>query len=181
MEMLAGGTGEEAERLPALARAVLAREEEVAALAVRYRFAEQLVITSRGYNYPTAREAALKLMETSYLVAHAFSAADLLHGPMAMIGHGSPVIAVVPEGRSSEALRSVLERLRELDADTMVIGAPDAASLGTVGLALSDLGPEVLTPLLLVLPLQQFAWHLACERGSDPDQPRGLRKVTETG
>lgn len=180
IEALAGGDGAEARALPERARAVLAREEEVAALAVRYRFAEQLVVTARGYNYPTAREVALKLMETSYLVAHAFSGADLLHGPMAVIERGFPVIAFVPQGPGGDALRPVLERLREREADTLIVGDPDAARLGTVGFSLPDAGPEVLTPLLTILPMQQFAWRLARQRGGDPDAPRGLQKVTET-
>lgn len=180
IEALAGGDGEAARHLPRRAAAVLACEEEVAALAVRYRFAEQIVVTARGFNYPTAREVALKLMETSYLVAHAFSGADLLHGPMAVIERGFPVIAIVPEGPGGDALRPVLERLREREADTLIVGDPDAARLGTVGLPLPDAGPEVLTPLLTILPMQQFAWYLARQRGGDPDQPRGLQKVTET-
>ncbi len=180
IEALAESDGAAARALPEQAAAVLAREEEVAALAVRYRFAEQMVVTARGYNYPTAREVALKLMETSYLVAHAFSGADLLHGPMAMIERGFPVIAIVPAGPGGAALRPVLERLREREADTLIVGDPDAARLGTVGLALPDAGPAILTPLLTILPMQQFAWYLARQRAGDPDQPRGLQKVTET-
>jgi len=174
------GGGEAVESLPQRAQAVLALDSEVGRLAVRYRFAEQLVVTARGYNYATARETALKLMETSYLVAHAFSAADLLHGPMAMIDRGFPVIAVAPSGQGSSALQPVMERLRELRADVLVVGGADACRLGTIGLELPDLGPEILTPILAILPLQQLAWHLARERAIDPDQPRGLQKVTET-
>ncbi len=180
VEGLRGSDGAEAASLPALADEVLAHEDEVARLATRYRFAEQLVTTSRGYNYPTAREAALKLMETSYLVAHAFSGADLLHGPMAMVDRGFPVIAIVTPGAGGVALRPVLSRLRDLGADTLIVGDPDAVALGRVGLALPRLGTEALSPILTILPLQQLAWHLARERGGDPDQPRGLKKVTET-
>jgi glucosamine--fructose-6-phosphate aminotransferase (isomerizing) len=180
VEALTGRDGGVTHGLPEQAEAVLAREDEIAQLAVRYRFAEQLVTTARGYNYATAREAALKLMETSYLVANAFSAADLLHGPMAMIDRGFPVIMIAPEGPGSMALRPVLERLRERGADTLVVGDPAMVSLATVGITLTGLGPEVLTPILAILPLQQLAWHLATVRGSDPDQPRGLQKVTET-
>ena len=81
--------------LPQAATSTLAGEDAVRAAAARYRFADRLVTTARGYSYPTAREAALKLMETSYLGAQAFSGADLLHGPMAMIDADLPVIAVV--------------------------------------------------------------------------------------
>jgi glucosamine--fructose-6-phosphate aminotransferase (isomerizing) len=177
---LAGEDRTEADGLPARARAILARDDEVARLAVRYRFAEQIVLTARGYNLPTALEAALKLMETSYLVCHAFSGADLLHGPLAMIDRGFPVVAIAPEGKGGDALRPVLEQVRERGADILVAGDPALVALGTVGLPLADLGPEALTPILAILPMQQLAWHLARERGSDPDQPRGLRKVTET-
>jgi glucosamine--fructose-6-phosphate aminotransferase (isomerizing) len=180
VEALAGRGGEEAGVLPAQAESLLAREEEIARLAVRYRFAEQLVVTARGYNYPTAQEAALKLMETSYVVAHAFSGADLLHGPMAMIDRGFPVIAIAPAGPGASALRTVLERLRELSADTFIVGDPALFPLGSVGFSLPELGPEYLTPILAILPVQQLAWHLARERGEDPDQPRSIHKVTET-
>lgn len=176
--MLGGGTDAAVAALPTRARAILEREAAVAALAPRYRFAEQLVTTSRGYNYATAREAALKLMETSYLVAHAFSAADLLHGPLAIIHRGFPVLAIVPEGAGGDALAPVLERLTGLGADLLVIGS---APFGNAAhLPLPDLGPETLSPLLTILPLQQLAWHLARSRGEDPDAPRGLHKITET-
>lgn len=180
VEGLAGRDGADADLLPERARDLLGREEEVARLAVRYRFADQLVVTARGYNYPTAREAALKLMETSYIVAHAFSGADLLHGPVAMIDRGFPVIAIVPGGPGSDAMTPVLERLREGGADTLVVGDPAFLPLGRVGLGLADLGPEHLTPILAILPIQHLAWHLARERGTDPDQPRGIHKVTST-
>lgn len=180
IEAIAGRTGDEAADLPERAAALISREEEVAHLAIRYRFADQLVVTARGYNYPTAREAALKLMETTYVVAHSFSSADLLHGPMAMIDRGFPVIAVAPSGLGATALQPVLERLRTLGADTFVVGDPALAALGTVSLPLPDLGAECVSPILAILPLQHLALHLARERGVDPDQPRGLHKVTET-
>ncbi len=179
VKSIGGRQDTEADALPRQAEEIIARRE-MAQLAVRYRFAEQLVTTSRGYNYATAREAALKLMETSYLVAHAFSGADLLHGPMAMIDRGFPVIAIVPEAPGGAALASVVEKLQELGADILVVGDPAIAARARVGLPLVGLGAEALTPILTILPLQQLAWSLARERGGDPDQPRGLKKVTET-
>lgn len=98
--------------LPELAEQVLARDDEVQHLAGRYRFAERMVTTSRGYGLPTAKEAALKLMETSYIPALAYSGAELLHGPLAMVDNISPVIAIVTDGAGGHALRPVLDRLR---------------------------------------------------------------------
>ena len=175
-----GASGEAASRLPEWGRAVLARETEVAVAAARYRFAQRLVTTARGYAYATAREAALKLMETSYLSAQAFSGADLLHGPLAMLDPLVPVLAVVPEGIGGEAMRQALPRLRAARADLFVVGHAGAVAEADAGFALPPGVPEEVSPLLQALPFQLLALHLATARGEDPDAPRGLRKVTET-
>lgn len=166
--------------LPELAAGILARRQEVKALAERYRFAQRLVITSRGYGYPTAREAALKLMETTYIPASPFSGADLLHGPLAMVDNGSPVIAVVPDGRGGEALQPVLDRLRGRGADLVVIGQPEQVEAASAGFALPAGVPEEVQPILEILPLQLLAYEVTVARGQDPDAPRALAKVTET-
>jgi glutamine---fructose-6-phosphate transaminase (isomerizing) len=152
----------------------LTGDEQLSNLAARFQYAERLVLTARGYSYATAREAALKLMETSYLSAQAFSGADLLHGPLAMIDRSVPVIAVTSPGRGGEAMRPVLERLAEIDAHVLRVGADDGLPIAAEGIA------EHLLPILEILPLQRFAWRLALDRGVDPDHPRGLAKVTET-
>jgi glucosamine--fructose-6-phosphate aminotransferase (isomerizing) len=178
--LLSRGDGRRAEALPELGEAVLASGEHVREVAQRYRFAQRLITTARGYSYPTAREAALKLMETSYLSAQAFSGADLLHGPLATVDPQVPVLAVVPEGVGGDAMRPVLERLAERHADVFGVGAPAALAGLAGGIALPAGVPDELSPLLEILPLQQLALYLALARGGDPDQPRGLRKVTET-
>jgi glutamine---fructose-6-phosphate transaminase (isomerizing) len=175
-----GGVGEGSGRLPELGRRLLANGDVVTGLAARYRFATRLVTTARGYSYATASEAALKLMETSYLSAQAFSGADLLHGPLAMIDPQVPVLAVMARGVGGDAMRQVLPKLRELGADLFVVGSPDAVAQATVGVELPDAVPEELSPLLEILPFQQLARDLAIGRGGDPDAPRGLYKVTET-
>lgn len=180
IDRLRGGDGSRAAQLPALAEQVLAGDEAVRELAQRYRFASRLVTTARGYSYATAREAALKLMETSYLGAQAFSGADLLHGPLAMIDAQVPVLAVVAAGPGGEAMQQVLPQLAEVGADVLCVGAPDAAAAANVGVALPAGVPEELSPLLEIIPFQQLALHLAVARGGDPDAPRGLKKVTET-
>lgn len=165
--------------LPELAAGLLARDE-VPGVAARFRFVDRLVTTGRGYSYPTAREAALKLMETSYLSAHAFSGADLLHGPFAMIDHDRPVVVVAPEGVGGRAMAPVLERLRERAADVTLVGDPVAASWAAATVPLPSGIPEDLSPILSIMPLQQLALAMAVARGNDPDAPRGLRKVTQT-
>lgn len=177
VESVLGRPTTEAARLPELAERTLGID--VDAVASRYRFADRLVTTARGYCYPTAREAALKLMETCYISAQAFSGADLLHGPLAMIDQVVPVIAVVPDGPGGRAMAPVVDRLRERSSDPLVVGADAAAVPGGAVLAVPEVAEE-LSPLLTVLPLQRLAWRVALDRGSDPDRPRAITKVTET-
>ncbi|MEU7132303.1 SIS domain-containing protein [Streptomyces sp. NPDC046261] len=181
VEGLRGGDGAAAQPLPELAQRVLARGEEVKQLASRYRFAERMVLTSRGYGYPTAKEAALKLMETSYIPALSYSGADLLHGPLAMVDNISPVIAIVTEGKGGEALQPVLERLRGRGADLFVVGGAAEVTKASAGFALPTGGvAEEVQPVLEILPLQMLAYEITIARGQDPDAPRALAKVTET-
>ncbi|MEU1594666.1 SIS domain-containing protein [Streptomyces sp. NPDC005708] len=181
VEGLRGGDGAPAKVLPDLAGRLLARQDEVRTLAARYRFAERMVITSRGYGYPTAKEAALKLMETSYIPALSYSGADLLHGPLAMVDNVSPVIAVVTDGKGGAALRPVLDRLRGRGADLVVIGPEDQVEQASAGFVLPTGGvPEELQPILEIIPLQLLAYEVTIARGQDPDAPRALAKVTQT-
>jgi glucosamine--fructose-6-phosphate aminotransferase (isomerizing) len=152
----------------------LTPDDQLEQITARFQYAERLVLTARGYSYATAREAALKLMETSYLSAMAFSGADLLHGPLAMIDQSVPVIAIISPGKGGEAMEPVLARLAELNAHVLRVGVEDGLPIATEGL------PEQLYPILEILPLQRLAWRLALDRGLDPDRPRGLSKVTRT-
>ncbi|MEU4424143.1 SIS domain-containing protein [Actinoplanes sp. NPDC024001] len=158
-------------KLPQLAEEALA-DPAADELAQRYRFASSLITTGRGYAYPTARETALKLMETSYLPALAFSGADLLHGPLAMADPDVPVLAVVGDGPGGRSMRDVVARLGERRADVVTIGPAGEIRVPAVD--------ERYSPLLDILPLQKLALSLALARGEDPDAPRGLKKVTST-
>lgn len=171
--LLFGGSAGAAAALPDAAAGTMDTGAAYEA-ASRYRYATQLVTTARGYSYATAREAALKLMETSYLAAQAFSGADLLHGPLAMIDRGVPVIAVTAPGHGTTAMTPVLEKLASVGADVLRVGDPGGLPISAAGIA------EELLPILEILPLQQLAWRLAIDRGEDPDEPRGLAKVTST-
>lgn len=163
--------------LPELAALTLA-DQSATELADRYRFADRIVTTGRGYAYPTAREAALKLMETSYLAALAFSGADLLHGPLAMTNPDVPVLALVGDGPGGRAMREVLARLGERRADVVAVGpSPVPGAAAQLRVPALD---ERHAPLLDILPLQQLALALALARGEDPDAPRGLDKITST-
>jgi glucosamine--fructose-6-phosphate aminotransferase (isomerizing) len=173
-----GGDGRHAAVLPDLGERVLACD--IGNVVQRYRFAQRLIITGRGYSYPTACEAALKLMETCYLSAQAFSGADLLHGPLAAVDAEVPVLAIVSGGAGGQAMLPVLTRLAERNADVVGVGSGPALKRLASRITLPGKIPEDLAPLLEILPLQQLALRLAIARGDDPDKPRGLDKVTET-
>ena len=149
------------------------------AQAQRYRFAQPLVTTARGYSYPTAREAALELMQTSYVSAQAFSGADLMHGPTAMLDAQVPGLAVVADGPGGRAMGEVLPRLSASRADVFTVGTRQAVAESTSGIVLPTGIPEELSTILEILAFQQLAMHLVVARGENPDAPRGLRKVTQ--
>lgn len=178
MDLLFAGerAARDAASLPDAAARTLAltSDERLAGLAARFRGTERIVLTARGYSYSTAREAGLKLMETSYLSAQAFSGADLLHGPLAMIDRSVPVIAITSPGKGGDAMRPVLERLAELDTPLLRVGVEEGLPIAADGIA------EHLLPILEIMPLQRLAWRLALDRRLDPDRPRGLSKVTQT-
>jgi glucosamine--fructose-6-phosphate aminotransferase (isomerizing) len=169
------------ERVPALVAAAIEANAALGEKVARYRYAEHFVVVGRGFNYSTAFEVALKLKETSYLVAEPYSPADLLHGPMAMIDRGFPALVIAPSGRVLADLASLIDKLDERRAEVVAV-SDDAGVLGRarVGLPLPSGIPEWLSPLVAVVPGQLWAVALARTRGLDPDRPRGLSKITET-
>lgn len=170
--------GDEVRRLPELSQAVLEAEWEG---TERYRYAEYMVMTSRGYNLATAEEAALKLMETTYVVAQAFSEADLRHGPIAMIGRDFPVLGIAPFGKMQPGMRSLVEDLRDRGAELLLVSDDeDMLKKASATFPVPSSLLEELSPILYAIPIQLLAETLARLKGLNPDTPRGLSKVTET-
>lgn len=187
LAMLSAALAEDAERLralqalPDLMAEALACAPEIIQAAERYRAMETCVVVSRGYNYSNAFEIALKLKELAYVLAEPYSSADFLHGPLALVDRGFPVIAVVPEGEVTGELVDLLHQLQDREAELLVISAQQAAlPLAQTPLKLPAGVPEWLSPLVAVVPGQLFALGLTLAKGLDPDHPRGLRKVTMT-
>lgn len=169
------------ETVPDLVASVIASSESVITSAERYRDVEACVVISRGYNYATAFEIALKLKELAYVLAEPYSSADFWHGPVALIEHGFPVVAVVAEGPAAPESLKLLRYLRRRGAELIAI-SPRAGvlELAHTALPLPAGVPEWLSPLVSVVPGQLFALGLTLAKGLDPDHPRGLRKVTRT-
>ena len=171
----------ELERLPEAVTQVLKVEQTVSELAQRYRYMQDCVVIGRGFNYATAYELALKLKELTYTIADPYSSADFMHGPLALIKNGFPVIVFAPSGVMLPELRSFIEVLRTRDAEAIVISdVADVRAMGRMEIPLLATVPEWLSPVTAIVPGQLFAMFLAHARDYDPDHPRGLGKVTET-
>ena len=167
--------------LPALMSAALTEEPHARELAVAHAMRERAVVLGRGYSYPSAREWALKLQEMALVAAMPYSAADFEHGPLALAEPVIPVLAVAPSGPELEAQVALLTKLKEdHGARLLVISDSLAAREIDGGLALPDGIPPWLAPIVEILPAQLYAYHLTVARGLDPEQPRTIRKVTET-
>lgn len=172
----------ELERLPEQVEQALTLDGAVAAAAEHYRDLERCVVLGRGFNYATAYEWALKLEETTYIVAEPFSAADFRHGPVAVIDDGFPVLAVAPGGAVFANMMELLATLAaELRAELMVVSnEEEALALAHTPLRLPAALPEWLSPLVAIVPAQLFCYHLTRAKGYDTETPRRLEKVTRT-
>ncbi|HEX6481013.1 MAG TPA: SIS domain-containing protein [Ktedonobacteraceae bacterium] len=197
-EVLQGGI----QQIPELVAAALNSEDSIAELAERYVFARNCVVLGRVFQYSTAREMALKLEETCYVLSTPFSTADFRHGPAALIEAGLPVILFAPPGRTIDDSLELLQLLRERSADCMVITEEERLrELATISIPLklphvaggtihrrrgvtedakATYVTELLAPIPYIVPGQLFAQYLALAKGLNPDQPRGLTKVTRT-
>lgn len=177
-----GGQGlDDLARMPELVSAQIDRSLEDAPAVDRYREADGGVVVARGVNYGTAFEIALKIRELSGAAFEPFSAADLLHGPIAALGPNRPLVLIAPTGRAFASLRTALPRLRERGAPIVAI-TDDAELLAEAEtmLPLAGSTPEWLSPLVTVIPGQVTALRLATLRGGDVDRPPGLTKITRT-
>jgi glucosamine--fructose-6-phosphate aminotransferase (isomerizing) len=167
--------------MPAILERQIALSLETAPPIDEYRECVGATVVARGVNYGTAFEIALKIRELSGLVVEAYSPADLLHGPIAAIQPGWPVIVVAPTGPARPSVEEVVVPLVERGA--RVIAVSDVTAVlrrAHTRLPLVPRVPEWLSPLTAVIPGQVTAMHLAQLRGLDIDSPPGLRKVTLT-
>ena len=167
-------------RVPAALRAALALERELEPVAAQLAGSRAIVL-GRGFNLCTAEEVALKLTETSYVLARAWSVADFLHGPIAVVEPDFPVLVLGAGGSVSGDIDAIAERL--LEAGCRVAGIFDGGRPlpgGAPSVRLDSGLPEDLTPLTLIVLGQLLAHRVALARGVDPDAPRALRKITRT-
>ena len=171
----------EYKKIPQFCDTSLKLETKIEELVQRYVFMENCVVVGRGLNYGNSYELALKLMETCYVVAERFSSADFYHGPLAIVERRFPVILFAPKGITEKSSLDLLERLKELHADSFSITNDiKIARLSSRSLFLPKDIDEFLSPIPFIVPAQLFAALLAEAKGLDADAPRSLSKITKT-
>lgn len=159
----------------------LSMAESVERAVERYRYMNECAVLARGLNQATALEAALKITETSYVMAKPYSGADFLHGPIAMVEPGFPCFLFAPPGRAYPSMLELALTIRKRGAEMVIVSSEaEILDLATTRLPVPVEMDERLSPLVYILPGQLFAYFLAKTRGEDPDRPRGLKKVTKT-
>jgi glucosamine--fructose-6-phosphate aminotransferase (isomerizing) len=154
-------------------------QERITSVAIPFAFAGRMFVIGRGVEFATAREVALKLLETCRVAAEPLTATDLAHGPVAALDSMFPVWAIASDDETLPAVLEAAARAREAGATVIASGSAAGAVVGAAySLPVPTPPSLLLTPLLSVLPGQLFAWALARTKGLDPDEPRGLSKVT---
>jgi glucosamine--fructose-6-phosphate aminotransferase (isomerizing) len=164
--------------LPAQVKEALGCEKQIERVAKKYGKADDFLYLGRGINYPVALEGALKLKEISYIHAEGYPAGEMKHGPIALINEEMPVVVLIPH---DAVFQKTLSNLKEVEArGGRIIVVTDSPSPELEDVAWEVLSVprtgELLTPILLTIPLQLLAYHVAIYRGTDVDQPRNLAK-----
>lgn len=164
--------------LPDKVRSITAQSDEIREVAERYKDAENWLYLGRGYNYPTALEGALKLKEISYIHAEGMPAAEMKHGPIALITKDMPVVFIATKNSQYDKVVSNIEEVRARKGRVIAVateGDKEIADLAEHVFYVPDV-PEPLQPLVSIVPLQLLAYHAAVLRGCDVDKPRNLAK-----
>ncbi len=164
--------------LPGQVRQILERASEIEEIAEEFKRAQNFLYLGRGYNFPTALEGALKLKEISYIHAEGYPAAEMKHGPIALIDEMMPAVFVTPHDAVFEKVVSNIHEVKARKGRVIAITSREEPSLAGM-LDYEFRIPEtidMLTPVLACIPLQLLAYYIAVKRGSNVDQPRNLAK-----
>ena len=165
-------------RVPALMEEALKLNEQVEKVARNYLAARDFLYLGRGMNYPIALEGALKLKEISYIHAEGYAAGEMKHGPIALIDEHMPVVVLLPKGNNYDKVFSNMEEVIARGGRVIAVcskGDTEVADKVEVALEIPDDVEEV-TPIIISVPMQLLAYHVAVLKGTDVDQPRNLAK-----
>jgi glutamine---fructose-6-phosphate transaminase (isomerizing) len=164
--------------LPEQIQQLLAQNHLIEQIAAKYAKAQHFFYLSRGFNFPVALEGALKLKEISYIHAEGYSAAEMKHGPIALIDATTPTVFIVPQDSMREKTMANLAMIKARNGPIIAVATADDAQIAHSAADVIYLPPalECLNPILAIVPLQLLAYHIATLRGCDVDKPRNLAK-----
>lgn len=165
-------------RIPDKMKILLDQNERIAQFAKTFTYAQNFIYLGRGYNFPVALEGALKLKEISYIHAEGYPAAEMKHGPIALISQEMPVVVIAPNTGMYEKVVSNIQEIKARKGKIIAIvteGDEVVKNLADYCIEIPDT-EECLVPLLATIPLQLMAYHIAVVKGCDVDQPRNLAK-----
>jgi len=168
----------EMQNIPEKIARILKHDRQISELAKTFTYAHNFIYLGRGYNYPVALEGALKLKEISYIHAEGYPAAEMKHGPIALIDEEMPVVAIAPRCGNYDKILSNIQEVKARKGKVISIvteGDKDVRALSDLYFEIPAT-EECLVPLLSVIPLQLLAYHIAIAKGRDVDQPRNLAK-----
>ena len=172
---------DEIEALPDQVSETIDLNQSLGDSAARLAESDRMVVVGRGFNLSTAFEIALKIKETSYVMADPYSSADFQHGPIAMLDESLPLLVVAPGQKAVAGMSELLGRAHRVSAPLVVLtDQPDLKTVADAVLSVPREMPDWLSPLTSVVAGQLWAHALTRARGLDPDAPRGLAKVTLT-
>jgi glucosamine--fructose-6-phosphate aminotransferase (isomerizing) len=169
---------ERMDELPGQVQRAIELDGAIRALAERFRNVRDVLFIGRHTGYPAALEGALKLKELSYVHAEGFPAAELKHGPIALVEDGMPVVAIATECHVYPKMLSNIQEVRARGAEVIAIATEGDEQIGAMADHVLEVPPtpELLSPVVVTVPLQLFAYYMAKLRGCDVDQPRNLAK-----
>ena len=168
----------ELQTIPDKIARILKHNRQISEIAKTFTYAHNFIYLGRGYNYPVALEGALKLKEISYIHAEGYPAAEMKHGPIALIDEEMPVVAIAPRCGNYDKILSNIQEVKARKGRVISIvteGDKDVRALSDLFFEIPAT-EECLVPLLSVIPLQLLAYHVAIAKGRDVDQPRNLAK-----
>jgi glucosamine--fructose-6-phosphate aminotransferase (isomerizing) len=174
----AGEYLDEMRKIPAFQAQILGRQKEIARLAKKHSHFGSFLYLGRNINFPSALEGALKLKEISYIPAEGYAAGEMKHGPIALIDEYRAVVCIAPASVIHEKMVSNIQEILSRKGKVMVIATEGDTGAGNLCKEVMYLPrtSELFSPLLVAIPLQLLAYHIAVIRGADVDQPRNLAK-----
>ncbi len=169
---------EELRKLPAVVGQALTCDAAVREVASKYQDARNVLYLGRQYNFPTALEGALKLKEISYVHAEGYPAAEMKHGPIALVDAATPSVFIIPHGTTYDKVMANMEEVKARGGPIIAIASHDDPQIDVIADDVIRVPhvPEFLQPIVTVIPLQLLSYHIALLRGCDVDKPRNLAK-----